>query len=95
MDTESRIQQKEIEMAQLKRFIHGLEIGGFSPQLLSQFRVQLNDLEKSLYHEREVHKLEAQSSGRKTWKDDAWKYVTVIIATTFVNQAISYLFSHL
>ena len=95
MDTESRILRKEIEMEQLKKFIHTLELGQFSPQLLSQLRSQLNDLEKSLYHDRQVQIVEAQASGRKTWKDDAWKYVAVIIVTTFVNQGFNYLFTHL
>ena len=95
MDTESRIQQKEIEIEQLKKFIHGLEIHQLAPQYVSELRVQLDDLEKSLYHNKEVQILEATASGRKTWKDDAWKYVTVIIVTTFVVQGINYLFAHL
>jgi len=92
MDTESRIQQKEIEIKVLKEFIHWHQ---FPPELVSQLRVQLDDLEKSLYHDRQVQIMEAQSSGRKTWKDDTWKYVAVIIVTTFVNQSINYFFIHL
>lgn len=99
MDTESRILQKEIEITQLKHFIHTMELSQFSPQLLSEFRAQLLDREKSLYHDRQVQIMEAQSSGRKTWKDDAWKYAVVIIVTstvtTLVNQGIPYLFAHL
>lgn len=92
MDTESKILRKEIEIEQLKKFIHWYH---YPPELDSQLRVQLSDLEKSLEHDREIHKLEAQTSGRKTWRDDAWKYVAVIIVTTFVNQGIPYLFAYL
>ena len=43
------------------------------------------NLKESIEHDREVQKIEAQTSGRKTLRDDFWKYALLVIITSIVS----------
>lgn len=95
MDTEDRIVRKEIEIDVTRNLVNTLEKIGVSPEDIQVFRDQIKDVEESIKHDREIQKLETLKSGRKTWRDDAWKYVAVVAVTAFVVQGINFLFANL
>jgi len=89
MDIADRINNKEYILILKKNlytsFLHSGQIN-----LAEEMKESITDLKVSIEHDREVQKIEAARSGRKTWKEDAWKYFLVSAGTAIVVLVVGY-----
>jgi len=89
MDIADRINNKEYILILKKNlytsFLHSGQIN-----LAEEMKESITDLKVSIEHDREVQKIEAARSGRKTWKEDAWKYFLVSSGTAIVVLVVGY-----
>jgi len=84
MDIADRIANKEYLINIKKNLKHMLEKNGLI-DMAKETQEDIDDLKKSIEDDREVQKIEAQTSGRKTWRDDFWKYTLLVIITSIVS----------
>jgi hypothetical protein len=92
IDIEDRIELKENEIYHTRNLINIFEKLGAIEQV-KQFQEKVKDLEKSIEHDREVQKIEAARSGRKTWRDDALKYFLVFFGGAAFIKLIEFILS--
>lgn len=65
---EERIAHKEYRISLTKDLIHTMEgIPGFDKKYIKQHHDKIEDLKKSIEHDRQVQKIEAAKSGRREW----------------------------
>ena len=75
MGISDRMAKKEFRVGLLRDTIDLLEdIPTMDPKYIQKYRDKLNELRKSIEHDREVQKIGAAKSGRETWWEDAWIY---------------------
>ena len=91
MDIDDRIANKEFRIYIIKNTIDMLEdTPGIDKNYIQKHYDDIEDLKKSIKEDREVQKIEAARSGRKTWKEDAWKYFLVSVGTAIVVLVFKY-----
>lgn len=94
MSTEKRIQNKEARLSAGNKILSLFETNGINGSAKQIVENEVNEIKKSLDHDRNVQKLETEKSGRRTWRDDAWKYflvyvggaITIKIAEMIINK---------
>ena len=50
---------------------------------------EIQELKKSIEEHRRIQLAEAQTSGRKKWTEDVWKYILVILITTILSSFVT------
>jgi len=75
MDIDDRIANKEYRIYIIKNTIDMLEdTPGVDEKYIQKHYDDIEDLKKSIKEDREVQKIEAAKSGRKTWRENALIY---------------------
>ena len=96
MKIEDRIGNKEYRIGLLRDMIKTMErMPGFDKKYIQGYRDEVTDLEKSIEHDREVQKLEAQTSGRKEWWHHPGIYFVVYVGGLATIEFVKFIIANL
>ena len=88
MDIADRIAQKEAYLSMLRSHLKLVEKVKLE-DIAKRIREEIKSLEESIEHDRKVQLAEALRSGRKTWRDDLWKYILVVVFTSIISSMLT------
>ena len=92
MDIADRISNKEYLVNLKKNLKHMLEENGLT-DMAKETQEEIDDLKQSIDQDRDIQKIEAKTSGRKTWRDDAWKYALVFFGGMMMLRIVEFILS--
>lgn len=88
-----RVAHKEYQISLTKDLIHTLEgIPGMDKRYIQEHYDKIEDLKKSIEHDREVQKIEAAKSGRREWWHNPWIYAGIYIGGMVTTKLIEILY---
>jgi len=91
MDIEEIIAQKERLIALKKNNINLAKHIPCLRDSIEETQKEIEKLEESIKQDRKVQLAESKVSGRKSWKDDIWKYIAVGLLFILVENIIRFL----
>ena len=84
MTIEDRIARKEQALYSARMYKGMLKDAGFI-DMVEETKEDIRELKKSIEDDRKVQLAEAQTSGRKKWTEDIWKYILIILITSILS----------
>lgn len=91
MSIDDKLSRKEWSLMQTTEFINSLERYGIDEKYIDKWRKQKKLLEESIEHDRKVQIVESQTSGRKKWWENAWKYAIVAIGAIVIREIVVFI----
>ena len=94
MDVADEIRRKERIIYLLKNMISLAKDAGMN-DYVKELEEEIKEKKESLEHDRKVQKIESAVSGRKTWKEVAWKYFLIFFGGMAFLKIIEFIISKL